>query len=370
MKRRLTTVTTVAAASIAFGWALTRQSGTPTFSLPPSSNSSGPLVSEARNSAPSNKVGRLNWKAYKSWPGPYRVSEIPEVVLSDAKRGSDLRVRVFYPAGDDRFPVILISPEDSGSEACCDAMTRHWASHGYVVLELIPDSSAPRNSPSWKVVDLKRKVHEAVKAPETSEKRVLDMSFIIDSLPDLQKRFVEIRGKIDLDHIGAAGQGKTAAAMEALAGATLGLPGRPRANLADPRVRAVLCISPQNSGAPCLTAHSLDEVILPYLGIASSLDGVAVKFASAGQEMALARSQPGDKYELVVHGADEGSATVRTAADPPSTEKGPQSAAEFAKAAALAFWDAYLKHDPVAKRYLQSDTLEKISKGAVQIERR
>jgi hypothetical protein len=38
--------------------------------------------------------------------------------------------------------------------------------------------------------------------------------------------------------------------------------------------------------------------------------------------------------------------------------------------ATLAFWDAYLKHDLAAKRYLRSDALQVTSAGAIALERR
>jgi hypothetical protein len=39
-------------------------------------------------------------------------------------------------------------------------------------------------------------------------------------------------------------------------------------------------------------------------------------------------------------------------------------------AATLAFWDGYLKHDVAAKRYLESNALEKANPGALTLERR
>jgi hypothetical protein len=46
------------------------------------------------------------------------------------------------------------------------------------------------------------------------------------------------------------------------------------------------------------------------------------------------------------------------------------SMASHIHAATVAFWDAYLKHDIAAKRYLQSDGLQKTSHGALTLERR
>jgi hypothetical protein len=54
----------------------------------------------------------------------------------------------------------------------------------------------------------------------------------------------------------------------------------------------------------------------------------------------------------------------------PSRAPQAESILEYTNSAALAFWDAYLKHDSAAKRYLQSDALEKFSQGAVELDRR
>jgi len=43
---------------------------------------------------------------------------------------------------------------------------------------------------------------------------------------------------------------------------------------------------------------------------------------------------------------------------------------EYTNSASLAFWDAYLKEDPSAKKFLQSDALERFSHGAAKLLRR
>ncbi len=42
----------------------------------------------------------------------------------------------------------------------------------------------------------------------------------------------------------------------------------------------------------------------------------------------------------------------------------------YTNSASLAFWDAYLKEDPSARRFLQSDALERSSHGAARLLRR
>src|SRR6266481_1071766 len=59
---------------------------------------------------------------------------------------------------------------------------------------------------------------------------------------------------------------------DAIAGALVDLPGHPATNFRDPRVKAVVLLSPQGPGEFGLTDHSWDHVMLPLLSMTGSLD--------------------------------------------------------------------------------------------------
>jgi predicted dienelactone hydrolase len=130
-----------------------------------------------------------------------------------------------------------------------------------------------------------------------------------------------------------------------------------------------LCLSPQGPGQFGLTEDSFDHVSLPYLGITGTLDNVGPVARPAWHKIPFDRSQAGDKYEVLIQGANHMSfITARTLLPGQATRA--QSMLEYTNSAALAFWDAYLKNDPAAKRYLHSDALEGSSHGAAKIARR
>jgi predicted dienelactone hydrolase len=335
------------------GWALTRQPATPAF-----------LVRESNLSAPSADFGTGSQA---------RQQEIADAALHASARGVDIHVRLLFPKAGGKFPVIIFYPDGHKSQECCEGLIRDWTSHGYVIVEIMR-VAALRSEPhaAVEIVQLKR----ASKHANVAQSRMgaLDVTAVIDSLPALQTRFPAIRGKLDFAHIGVAGNGAGAVAAETIGGAVVEMPGRPRANLADPRVRAVLCISPQGPGQYGFTEHSFDQLVLPYLGITSRQDVAPAKFAAAAwHKVPFERSQPGDKYELFVHGGD-GSSMVdqryEGSGDYNQSAKPPDSIAGHIHAATLAFWDGYLKHDVAAKRYLESGALEKASGGGVTLERR
>jgi predicted dienelactone hydrolase len=302
------------------------------------------------------------------------VSEVPDLVLHDLGRDKDIHVRILYPNRPAKYPVIIFSAD--AAQNCCDALTRYWASHGYVIVQSARDYSvSDRPNASVEQVRFKRNPRGKVKDSRPWESRPVDISFLIDSLPDLQKRVPGLVGKLDVDHVGVAGHGGGSYAAEAVAGASINVPGHPEKSFADPRVRAVLCLSPQGPGQFGMTDRSFEQLVLPYIGITGSFDTSGPMANSAWHRVPFERSQSGDKYHVFIRGANqisfigtESASTsnlVSQAHDSP-----PGSILGYTNSAAIAFWTAYLKHDSAAKRYLQSDALQNSSKGAVKIERR
>ena len=81
------------------------------------------------------------------------------------------------------------------------------------------------------------------------------------------------------------------------------------------------------------------------------------------------RSQPGDKYHVFIQGANHMSFISAKTRLPARAARG-ESILGYTNSAALAFWDAYLKADPTARDYLQSDALSNSTQGTVKASRR
>jgi dienelactone hydrolase len=351
----------------ALAWVITRQPDAPAFFIRAARQNTVP----SRSGKGSEKVGDSSGK-YSLADGLYALDEIADAAVHDTARQADIHVRLLFPKTSRKFPVIIFSPGDRDSQECCEAMIRDWASHGYAIVQLTV-LHTEKQANSVQTVQFKRAIRQRLSGAQSGT-RALDVTSVIDSLAALQTRFPGIRGKLDAAHIGVAGNAAGAVAAEAIAGALLELPGQSRSNLADPRVRAVVCISPQGSGQSGLTEQSFDQLISPYLGVTGDRDAAPAKFAAAAWHKApFQRSQPGEKYELFVHGGDETSIVSERPmelGDSSENAKPTGWTATHIHAATVAFWDAYLKHDIAAKRYLQSDALQKTSRGAVTLERR
>ncbi|HKV23498.1 MAG TPA: hypothetical protein VJN93_02805 [Candidatus Acidoferrum sp.] len=308
--------------------------------------------------------------AYMLDIGPEAVTQVPDVMLHDARRNTDVHVKIFYPEEQGVYPVIVISPGGSSSETCCDTLTRHWASYGYITLQASSDESAAENGEAQPANPrAQKKISTAAQDPSQVLDRAKDISFVLDSLGLLAKRVPALQGQLDVENMGVGGVGSGAGAAQALAGAFLDLPNKPHASLADPRVRAVLLLSPPGPGEFGFGAHSWDRVTLPVLSVTGSLDLGAQKQSPDWREIPYQKSLPGNKFQLFVQGAD--SASLYSGKSPATGHPGSGAAIlGFTDSASLAFWDAYLKTDPRAKLYLLSDGLPDFSQGRVQLLRR
>jgi predicted dienelactone hydrolase len=373
LSRRLSNALLVSVLSLGAAYLITRQPDTG-FSVP---QGSAALPSSPSSPVPQSRAADTESAvtAYKLQPGPYVVGELPDVVVPDSKRNKDLHVRVFYPSQPGRYPVILFSHGAGGSQTCCEALTHHWASYGYVTLQPTHDDSFRQRRLSDTRVSagedarFMQAVRDALKTPALWESRPVDISLLIDSLPSLQARFPELAAKLDTSRVGLAGHSMGSFTSEVIGGAVFDLPGRPATNAADPRVKAILCLSPQGPGQFGLTERSFDEITVPYLGITGSLDSLGPVASPTWHRFPFEHSHPGDKYQIMIQGANHMSfISARTLS--PSRAPQAQSILDYTNSAALAFWDAYLKRDPAAKHYLQSDALEKVSQGAVELDRR
>jgi predicted dienelactone hydrolase len=351
------------------GYVLTRGPETPTFSFASFAPSGKPDRSPGTKGVV-DEAGSSNPTIYKTQKGPLALRNAADVLLHDGGRNKDLRINVLYPSHAGSYPVIIFSRGESAPQSCCTEITRRWASYGYITIEVAHnDSAIQKNAYNPSIESVRFARPAGTKRLTLDETRAIDISFVIDSLPDLQRKIPRLAGKLNPQSVGVVGYGAGSSTAEAIAGALLTLPGRPATSFGDPRVRAVLCISPQGPGKQGLTDHSFEQLVLPYMGISPSLDDSGSRVNLAWQGIPFERSQAGDKYQIDIQGANQRS-LISARKSTPSNSSKPSSIPDYTNAVTLAFWDAYLKHDFVAKNYLQSGALAKSSQGAIKIRRR
>jgi predicted dienelactone hydrolase len=353
---------------------------------------------------------------YKSRPGPFAVTIIDRD-WRDQVRDRTVPVRIYLPrragAGpsaehDERHPLIVFSHGLGANRAMYRYFAEHLASHGYVVIlpshpgsdtaamrdrlrqrvgppgaaaepagepaaERSPEQPPPRprrsepapvveeNLPPAELHDAapadpeggqppaRRRagpVMESIGDPDNLRHRPLDVSFVIDrALADDATADL-----VDAGRIGVAGHSFGAYTALAVGGLTIDLPGNGPAgrgvSFADPRVRAVVAMSPQGSGVMGITPGSWRAVAVPVLFLTGTRDYGAGERAAAWRREGFDAVRGRDACLVVITDATHFTfGGARTGVD--------SRHLDLVRSLAAAFFDAYLRDDAAAARFLR-----------------
>jgi len=304
---------------------------------------------------------------YEPGDGPFHPVTKSGVILHDPKRNKDLRVTVTYPSEQGRYPTIVFSHGAGGSGDTYAPLTRYWATHGYVVIQPTHTDSVSLTSPGQPARGMLNALDTALHDSTAWQERPRDISFLLDSLDELERLIPDLKGKAGTRRIGVGGHSFGAQTALLIGGATIDLPGgKMGESFADPRPRAILVLSPEGSGQMGFTGSSWRGLTRPMLTMTGTRDFWSPTRGPEWRKEPFTGAPPGDKFHILIDGATHMSFTGRTLM---------QSSAEDAifadiKSASLCFWDAYLKTDPMALAYLRSIAFTTATNGKVHLERK
>ncbi len=150
----------------------------------------------------------------------YSVRSI-NLTLHDAARNRDVPLKIYYPqtTGPNRFPILIFSHGAGGSKDGYAYLSRYWAANGYVVLNpthLGSDKSLLK--PGRPFYNL-RAMRQMVNVKANLVNRPKDITFLLDSLPQLEDRVPALKGRMDPTRVGMGGHSFGAYTCMAVAGA-------------------------------------------------------------------------------------------------------------------------------------------------------
>ena len=270
-----------------------------------------------------------------------------ELEVRDAAHERDIPLRVYLPASMQLAPVVLFSHGLGGSRAGSAFLGRHWAARGYIAVFLQhpgSDESVWRNVlPARRMAALREAANLA-----NFRARVQDVPAVLDALTRWQSTPAHVlAGRLDLAHIGMSGHSFGAVTTQAVSGQHYPLLG---ARFTDPRIRAATIMSP-NAPPTGPAARAFASVALPWLLMTGTHDLAAVGGADMTSRLAVFPALPnGDKYELVLAGAEHSAFTER--ALPGDAQPRNPNHHRAILAISTAFWDAYLRGDVDAHAWL------------------
>ena len=307
-----------------------------------------------------------NW----SEPGPYAVSKNDGLILNDPIQDRDVHMRISWPAktaDNGPYPVVVFSHGAFCYPQQYMRVTDFWASHGYIVIS--PDHLDSPNGPKMRPVDI----------PKMLVSRTRDMSFVLDSLTDIEVQIPELAGQID--HTRAAVAGHSFGGMIAMLKTGLKMESQvdgASVDLTDDRFTAAVVMSgvgqmkpmkglPQ---VPTMSADAFSGLKTALIASGGTLDegnvGTGEIFPWEWRMSPYRLAPAGDKYEVVVENADHylGGLICR---DNKGGEDDPV-AVEVVRSAQTAFLDAYIKQNQAALGWLRTTDFAAMSDGRATLE--
>lgn len=272
-----------------------------------------------------------------------------DMTVKDEKRSRDIPIRVYLPDGDKPAPVVLFSHGLGGSRENNPYLGKHWSARGYVV---VFTQHAGSDAVLWKDQPLGKRMAALKGAAnvENFELRNADVSAVLDQLEKWNTTEKHpLAGRLDLKHVGMSGHSFGAVTTQAVSGQTFPL-GK---SYADARIKAAVMMSPSvpKRGDP---AKAFGEVKLPWLLLTGTNDNSPINDTDAASRQRVYPALPaGTKYELVLDKAEHSAFGDR--ALPGESEKRNPNHHRAVLALTTAFWDAYLRDDADARKWLDGD---------------
>ncbi len=267
-----------------------------------------------------------------------------EFSLKFEELNKQLPVRISYPVGKTRFPVIVFSHGNGSKGDMYKGFTDYWASHGYVVIQPTHMDSTSLGFKTKR--DNMREMYQQIL--QVTDTRRQDMSFIVDSLDLIETIVPDLKDKLDRTKLVAAGHSMGAATAMIVAGMTLLNPMDGYAETSDEtRFKVLLMISDPGT-MTLMPKEPWKGVRVPTLISTGTKD-----FSDVGSDRikapfkykipdSLTRSLS-PHYYVLIEGADHylGGLICRTdVPGPPQHE-----ALRIAAATSVTFLDAYVKND-------------------------
>lgn len=271
------------------------------------------------------------------------------LTVRDEQRDREIPLRAYLPPAEGAAPVVLYSHGLGGNLEVATYLGRHWSLRGYVAVFLQHPGS---DESLWRGVPLREAMANMRRGAsgENLQLRVADVPAVLDRLLEWNgAEGHELKGRLDPERIGMSGHSFGAVTTQAVSGQSfLG-----SARYTDRRIRAAVIMSPSapRTGS---AERAFQEVRIPWLLMTGTRDVAAIGGISMDERLAVFPALPaGDKYELVLDGAEHSAFTDRPL---PGERQGRNPNHHRAiLATSTAFWDVYLRGDPAARAWLDDE---------------
>jgi dienelactone hydrolase len=278
-----------------------------------------------------------------------------ELTVKDGKRSREIPLRVYLPKGNAPAPIVLFSHGLGGSRAGSAFLGNHWAARGYVAVFLQHPGS---DESVWQDRPPAQRLAAMRAAADLGNfmLRIDDVRAVLDQLEQWNKSSGNpLSGRLDLKKIGMSGHSFGAVTTQAVSGQRFGR----GAGFTDARIMAAVIMSPSGPRRGGDPVPAFGGVKIPWLLLTGTRDTAPIGEADVASRLAVFPALPvGGKYELVLNNAEHPAFTDR-ALPGDSQPRNPRHHRSIL-ALTTAFWDAYLRDDQNARKWLDGDGARKV----------
>ncbi len=286
---------------------------------------------------------------------PKATPEHQDFTVKDEKRTREIPIRVYLPQDKAPAAVVVFSPGLGGTREGYAYLGNHWALRGYAVVALQHPGSDDR---VWKdkPADERMAAMEQAASLQNFLLRARDVPVVLDQLERWNKDPSHaLSGRLDLQRLGMSGHSFGAVTTQAVSGERFVLRGR---GFTDPRIKAAVVMSPSGPrrGGP---QKAFGDVEIPWMLLTGTKDVAPIGNISLESRLSVFPAlPPGGKYELVLDNAEHSAFGDREL--PGEKLKHNPHHHRAILAVTTAFWDAYLRHDDEAKKWLDGDAVRSV----------
>jgi predicted dienelactone hydrolase len=273
-----------------------------------------------------------------------------DLTVNDAGRKRDIPVRIYLPADKSPAAVVLFSHGLGGSRDGSVFLGNHWARRGYVGVFLQHPGS---DISLWKGKPLGELMGALLQAagPENFLLRVKDVTAVLDQLDRWNKAADHaLAGRLDLKRVGMSGHSFGAITTQAVSGQTVA---GGAVSFTDERIKAAIALSPSGPNRGENPTNAFSSVKIPWLLMTGTKDVAPIGADMVSRLSVYPALPPGGKYELVLDRAEH--SIFIDGPLPGDTEKRNPNHHRAILAISTAFWDAYLRGEGPAKKWLDGD---------------
>jgi predicted dienelactone hydrolase len=281
--------------------------------------------------------------------------EQSDMAVRDEKRSREIPIRIYLPKEKTAAPVILFSHGLGGSREGSAYLGKHWAVRGYAVVFLQhpgSDDSVWKDQPPREQMQAMRQAADL----ENFLLRVDDVRAVLDQLDRWNRSAGNpLSGRLDIKRIGMSGHSFGAVTTQAVSGQRF-VRG---AGLTDARIKAAVIMSPSGARRGGDPAQAFGSVKIPWMLLTGTKDTAAIGDVDVANRLTVFPALPaGGKYELVLYHAEHSAFTER----PLPGDSQPRNPNHHRSILALttAFWDAYLRSDANALKWLDGDGARRV----------